>query len=384
MKKAPDIKKSLRRKVFALIAVALAFGILIIIRQFQSASEFWTRTYYRFLQSAFGPLASLVPFSLAEAFFILFGAALVILVVFIIVDLAKKRYWPSLDKLAMLSLVTLTTFACYFSTAGIAYGRSEVDIPQYQGEVEYTRYVEVVEHFIADFNYCASELDFDESGSVIKPYTIAELSVLLKMEYAELESDYFVAFTPNVKPMFLSFLFTEFHITGVFFAPTTEPNVNYLTTDAQIASTMAHEIAHAKGAMREEDANLVAAYILLNSDDPYLRYSGYITTFYSIIGLADYVGDDDKHHELYNSLSPDIRSDCKYMSEYWKAHDLLDDIATWFNNLYLSIVGNEGVSSYVDSPTTGETTDPDTGETISYIEEFSPFQKLYLHFFFED
>ena len=145
---------------------------------------------------------------------------------------------------------------------------------------------------------------------------------------------------------------------------------------------MAHEIAHTKGAMREQDANLVAAYILLNSDDAYLRYSGYFTTFYSIISLSNYVGDETQYSTLYNSMSLQIRKDYKYSRDYWAQFNFLDDLATWFNNLYLTIVGNKGVSSYVDNPDTGETTDPDTGETIVYIEEFSPYQKLYFYFYF--
>jgi hypothetical protein len=183
--------------------------------------------------------------------------------------------------------------------------------------------------------------------------------------------------------MFLSFLFREFNITGISFAPTTEPNINYLTPDSQLVSTMAHEIAHAKGAMREQDANLVAACVLLNSENPYLRYSGYFTTFYSLISLANYVGDDDKYAELSNSLRPEIKGDYQYSRNYWKQYNLLDDLATWFNNLYLMIVGNEGVSSYVDNPNIGETTDPDTGDTIYYISEYSPFQKLYFSIYFE-
>jgi len=180
----------------------------------------------------------------------------------------------------------------------------------------------------------------------------------------------------------LSFLFREFNITGISFAPTTEPNINYLTPDSQLVSTMAHEIAHSKGAMREQDANLVAAYILLNSDDPYLRYSGYFTTFYSIISLSNYVGDEDKYGELSNSLRDEIKGDYQYSRSYWEKYDFLDDMATWFNNLYLMIVGNKGVSSYVDTPDIDETTDPDTGDPVYYIKEYSPYQKLYFYFYY--
>ncbi len=377
------VKKALFAKIYALIAIIFIFAGLIIIRLFEPSAEFWTRTYYRFLQSTFGPLVSWIPFSIAEVFFILFALTIIVLLVFIFADFAKRKGLEGLNKSLALLLVVVSTFAYYFSTAGVGYGRYPVDIPQHQENVESSEYVPIVEHFLTDFNAVADTLDFDDNGSVIKPYTISELNIILQNEFEGLESDYFTRFTPNVKPMFLSFLFREFNITGISFAPTTEPNINYLTPDSQLVSTMAHEIAHSKGAMREQDANLVAAYILLNSEEPYLRYSGYYTTFYSIISLANFVGDDQKYSELYNSLRPEIKNDYKYSREYWAEHDFLDDMATWFNNLYLSIVGNEGVSSYVDNPDIDETTDPDTGETIQYIKEFSPFQKLYFYFYYE-
>ncbi|NCA96747.1 MAG: DUF3810 domain-containing protein [Bacteroidia bacterium] len=377
------LKKAIFAKLIAIFVVILLFVGLLIIHAFESSAETWTRTYYRFVQSIIGPFTSLFPFSIAEIFIILFGVSIIVLLVLLIIDFSRKRKSAGLNKTLTLVLLVFSTITYYYSTAGVAYGRSAIDIPQYQEAVDDEQYVGIVEHFISDFNACASELDFTEDGSVIKPYTISEISELLKIEYARLESDYFVQHTSSVKPMFLSFLFREFNITGIAFTPTGEANINYLTPDSQIASTMAHEIAHTKGVMREQDANLVAAYILLNSDDAYLRYSGYFTTFYSIISLAHYVGDETKYATLYNSLSVKIRGDYQYSRDYWARYDFLDEMAEWFNNLYLKIVGNEGVSSYVDNPQTGQTTDPDTGETIVYISEYSPYQKLYFHFYFD-
>lgn len=376
------LKKAIFAKLIILFAVILFFACLLIINAFEVSAEYWTKTYYRSIQSVVGPLTSIFPFSIAEVFIVLFGITIIVLLVLLIIDFSKKRRLAGFNKSITLVLLVFSTIVYYYSTAGVAYGRSEVDIPQYQENVSNTQYVEIVEHFIADFNACADELEFSEDGSVIKPYTIIEISELLKIEYAKLESEYFVSYTGNVKPMLLSFLFREFNITGIAFTPTGEANINYLTPDSQLASTMAHEIAHTKGAMREQDANLVAAYVLLNSDDAYLRYSGYFATFYSIVSLAHYVGDEEQYTALYNSLSPRIRADYQYSRDYWSSYDFLNEIAEWFNNLYLKIIGNEGVSSYVDNPQTDETTDPDTGETIVYISEYSPYQKLYFYFYF--
>jgi adenosine deaminase len=41
--------------------------------------------------------------------------------------------------------------------------------------------------------------------------------------------------------------------------------------------------------MREEDAQLTALYITLNSDDIYLRYSGYTYSYYAIRNIYNYL-----------------------------------------------------------------------------------------------
>ena len=212
------LKKAIFAKIIAISAIVLVFVGLLIIRSFEASAEFWTRTFYRLVHSVFGPISSLFPFSLAEVFFITFAITIIVLLVFLIIDFSKKRGAAGLNKTLMLLLVVFSTVAFYFSTAGVAYGRAPVDIPQYEEKVENTEYVTIVEHFIDDFNLCASQLDFDEQGSVVKPYSIPEISQLLRIEFAKLESDYFTPYTSKVKPMFLSFLFREFNITGVALA----------------------------------------------------------------------------------------------------------------------------------------------------------------------
>ena len=226
MNEKDKLRKAIFTKIYVLAAVILLFFAFIIIRLFENSAEFWTRTYYRFLQSAFGPVVSLIPFSIAEVFFILFGVAIITLIILIIIDWSKKRGLAGVNKALTLLVVVTSTITYYFSTAGVGYGRSPVDIPQYEQQVENSEYVDIVEYFRDDFNECASALDFSDEGGVIRPYTISEISELLKIEYSRLESDYFTAYTSKVKSMFLSFLFREFNIPASSYAPPTDPTIN--------------------------------------------------------------------------------------------------------------------------------------------------------------
>jgi hypothetical protein len=202
----------------------------------------------------------------------------------------------------------------------------------------------------------------------------------LAFEQADLNENYFTTYSTRIKPLLTSFLYREFHITGVHFAPSTEATINTLIPDALIPFTMAHELAHAKGVMREEDANLVALYVCLQSEDPYLQYSAYFHSFYALLNLSRYIGDDGAYHRLYQTLSPSIRADYQYQGAYWSDYDFLDDLARWVNDTYLKIFGNDGVSSYVDVPVI--ITIQDGENTIDVIETFSPYQQLFFYQYF--
>jgi hypothetical protein len=176
--------------------------------------------------------------------------------------------------------------------------------------------------------------------------------------------------------MISSFLYVEFQITGVYFGSLGESNYDKYMTSAEFPFTFAHEIAHSKGVMRENAAQMVAAYICLNSDDIYLRYSGYIYTFNSLLQLAKYTGNKNDYKELYNMMNPKILDNYDQISDYWKKHDFLSDFAEFWNNLYLKIFGSESTDEYEDKP---PVVNPDTNE----ITSFSKYQKLYFKAYYE-
>ncbi len=375
-------KYKIFRRLYYLLAILVIFSILLIIRFVPHAAEIWMRYFYNNIQQLFAPLFSFVPFSLTEVLFLFLIVFFLTIVVLIIKDLIRGRLTKSLNKALSVLIVFSSVATCYFATAGIAYGRSALNLPQYQETVESENFVEIIEYFINDFNNCANNLTYDENGSVINPYTANEINDLLQKEFLKLDETYFAKATPNIKYLMSSFLYREFNIAGISFVPFFEANINYLVPDAQIMSTMAHEIAHTKGVMREQDANFVSAYILLNSNNTFLRYSGYFSTFYSLLELSRYVGDKNKYSFLYQSLNIQIKNDYSYVSNYWKSYNLLDDLATWFNDLYLKILGNQGVISYEDKPITDKEVNPDTGQVTLVIKEFSPLQKLYFYLYF--
>ena len=359
------------------------FLLLITLMQFEVVSEWWTITIARYYHVSFAWFFSLIPFSLMEILVVSWGVLVAVNLIKAIRFAIQKKVKPSLKSLqySMITLLVMTNL--YLATAGMAYRRQPVMIPQYQQNVLYTEYLNIVEFYADRFNASSTQLTFDDdTGSVINPYSLQQLNTIIHEAFvhANLDSTYFTSYSTKVKPLLTSFLYREFHITGVHFAPSTEATINVLVPDALIPYTMIHELVHAKGVMREDDANLVALYICLLSDDPYLQYSGYFNTFYALLNLTRYMGDASAYGRVYQSLSQNIRHDYQFQHVYWENYDLLDTFARWVNDTYLRLFGTDGVSSYIDIPTIITIEQGET--TIEVIDEFSPYQKLFFYQYF--
>lgn len=373
-----DMHKNQIRNYLPLILLStwifLLLALMLIVQE-TALSEMWTRTFSRFIQQFLGPIFNLFPLSLAEW---IFGITLIYLIAVLMkgFKLALHQHWKkAFMKLLKVVNIVGCTLTFYFATAGIAYQRADLPFILHQQNVETNRFDDIIQYFINDYNDTASRLNFDDDGNLISPYTLQEVNQILKDEFLKLDDEYFTPFTPQVKPMVSAWLFTEFNITGVSIAITTEAMINQLVPWSSIPFTMAHELAHAKGVMREEDANLVALYITLQSQNDFIRYSGYFSSFNSLLNLSNYTNIPNHRQTLIALLNPIIRSNYQAYSRFWQNYQWLNELARTVNDFYLRILGNEGVSSYNDQEET-ETIE-ENGEPVEIIVSFSPYQRLY-------
>lgn len=359
-----------------LIMLGVLLILLIILSLFklsQDVSEWWTLTFNAFYRGVFAPFNRLIPFSITEITIVLFILALVALIVTSIVLACQKKKKTAAQTALFIPLLLVFAITLYQSTAGIAYSRKPLPLHVYEGEVSKDDALYICQYFVDDFNRISHQLSYDESGEVICPYTFAELNELVMKEYQRIDSTYLIGGSYMSKKMIFPWLYSELHITGMFFSITTESIINYSIPNSEIPFTMLHEIAHSKGVMRENDAQLLAMYLSLTSSNDYIRYSGYMNTIYSMLNLARQI-DEQRGIEINNSLTSNIFKESAYNSNYWKQYHILDDISTFFNDLYLYIFSNDNTGSYVDS---GSSVGADG--TIYY----STYQKLYFGVYFE-
>ena len=367
-------------KVIFILAFTVFLVVMINLKNDVAICEAWTRGFARGYEVAIGTLFKWIPFSLTEVIIITLVVIAIILLVQMIVSLFKTDFLKSLSKFLSIGLMAISIITVYFATAEMAYNREQHPVTVYEEKVEKTEFRKINDYFIADMNKVTNDLQFQEDGEVVCPYSIGEMNDLIAVEFERLNTeygDYFNPFTTRAKPMFTSFIYRELHITGVTFMPTAEANINYLNVNALKPITFAHEILHTKGVMKEEDADFIALYMMLTSKNSYFRYSGYYFSLSSLNLLADYTGVETDYEQVINSLNNNYKNNKAYGVKYWKEHNKFADFGNWINDLYLKISGEkEGTDSYNDTPTH---VDPEKKE----ITSFSLYQKLYFKLYYD-
>lgn len=333
---------------FGFAAVSLiAFVIAIISEPF---ADFFNRYIASFFRGFLATVTGIIPVSLAEI------AVITLPITFVaIVRYSTKKYgstWRDLGIfcLAALSLVALL-FSLFVFTFGTGYHTTELDkrLDLDKSAVSSEELVETAEWLISEINAEVGNIDFEQKSSSDMPYDIRRMNELLLDSYAKLSEEY--EFLPvlrsYIKPVMLSEPMTYTHISGVYTFMTGEANLNTNAPDYCIPYTTAHELAHQRGIAREDEANFIAFLVCINSDDAYIRYSGYLNVLEYVLN-AIYSNDKDLWEQTYKKLDSCVIYEMIAMGDFYEKYqdNIVGDISGAINDTMLQINGTEGSRSY--------------------------------------
>lgn len=170
--------------------------------------------------------------------------------------------------------------------------------------------------------------------------------------------------SPNyvrAKPVMLSRLWGYTDISGVYDPMIGESNINTDYLDIlHFPVTLCHEIAHAKGYARENDANTAAVITCIMSPRPDFKYAGYYYIFMRLYRItADYAEHEGiTMYDYFGNPSFDmVRRDMiaceayEHTFETGAIADFIDDFSESANNTFLEVNGQEGgTDTYVVPP----------------------------------
>lgn len=344
--------RKLHLPIFAYIFYALLLlGIAVYITASLNSSfaDFWTRYPGAFVRWLMALPTNIFPFSIAELALILLPTAAVVIIVLILKGKFDKIKSPLSFVLSLLSCLSL-----FFSTFALGFGTGYHASPLDQKlRIEKSR---VSKEELADtarllaglVNEASNEVEFEDRSFSVMPYSLSEMNKKLLDAYSSLcdKYDFIQRFSSRVKPVMLSEAMSYTHITGVYTYFTGEANLNVNFPDYSLPFTAAHELAHQRGISREDEANFIAFLVCLESDDPYIRYSGFLNMY-------EYVASPlSAYSELYTPIAQSLETKVKYeLIAYSKffdkyRHSTAGKVSESINNSYLQSVGTEGTKSY--------------------------------------
>jgi hypothetical protein len=148
------------------------------------------------------------------------------------------------------------------------------------------------------------------------------------------------------KPVLLHDLMARFGIAGMYSPFTGEPNYIETMPGFDLPSTMAHEMAHARGFAREDEADFVSFVICTSSSDPRLKYSGYLSGLRILSQLAG--SDPQRYREIAKLLEDGPKRDLKARYEFWGRYSgKTSYLGNRVNDFYLKANGiRSGVKNY--------------------------------------
>ncbi len=342
-----------RLPMMAIVFYALAgvcLGLYIAMSLSVSFADWFNDSVSAPVRAVMASLTSWVPFSVAEL--LLFSLPLIL---FLVLRHAIRRrcdtWRTALIFVGILCSVVALLFSFFVLTFAAGYrGRTVGDKLGLSDEpVSAEELYETALLLRERVNRETDDILFYTEDFSIMPHTFDELGERIGEAFERFSEDRGVApvMDSRPKPVLLSEGMSYMGITGLYAFFTGEANINVSFPDYTLPMTVAHEMAHQRGIAREDEANFMAFLVCIGSEDPYVRYSGYLEAFEYVLN-ALYRADPDLYYAAYGGLNDEVKGELAAYSRFYKeyAGTVAEKISTTVNDTYLQSQGTPGVTSY--------------------------------------
>lgn len=210
------------------------------------------------------------------------------------------------------------------------------------------------DYLVEQCNTLADQIDRDEQGTAVYSGDLIAESVhameTMGQQYDRL-SGYYV--TP--KYLKCSEFFSQQYIMGYYFPFSMEANINSVMYITNVAPTVCHELAHTKGFIFENDANMIGYLACIQSDDTFLQYCGYLSVL-NYVNNDFYKSVNKSTYKKHVRISDRVTDDNVFLTrEDWQAVEktavvktsTVKKVSNNFLNTNLKLNGvDEGIQQY--------------------------------------
>lgn len=350
------------KRKWLIMLLPLSYLILFIARKNPDIVEhILIHNLYRWISLGINSITGLFPFSVGELLIpIILIIAILILIRSVIHFIKQTKNRKSILTKFILNTVCLFSVIFFIYTTLCKVNYYRYPISYYSGlTIEKSTVEELYQLCIklADqANHLRSQIQYeDENGITMVTKNglkkdFQQVSKTAKESYQNISKQYPIlgGSYSGPKPMIFSELMSYMETTGIFFTFTMESNVNINVPEYTIPSTIAHELAHLRGFMKEDEANYIAYITCMQSDDIAFQYSGAMD---GLIYATNQLYQQDKtlYLKVRDQYSPAVLRDLKASSTYWTPYrdNPVGKVADKINDTYLKSNNHpDGVKSY--------------------------------------
>ncbi len=328
LKKALNKFKSLSFYTRGVIIAIFLLLVLNIAARIPAFCDFYTDHFFWFASASYSRITGHTSISFGEPAIVLaalFVFTSIVIAVILIFLRKKEKYrhfavkWLKCFLAFLLLVLALMTLNC-----SIPYGCSKIDINDKEPE-DYTfeQLLSLRNYLVKNCNELCEKVERDENGDAVfraedGQKVSKELIKELKKAMHGLSEEFprLSGYYPRPKGLKASVIMYETGLIGIYFPFTMESNYSTYLAQVHFPATVCHEYSHLKGYMFEDEANFLAFLACMQSDNDFVRYSGFINAL-------DYVeGDLFAAHSI---------KDAKLLSKYGLEVDdrVYDDMATY-------------------------------------------------------
>lgn len=363
------IKKFIAAAVVAIIVVAI-----FILSKFQNICEFMVQNVYGNYSKVVASITSHFSFSIFEVLSFLLALIVLLIIIFMFINIKKKNKEKALNNFATLLVMVLSFTMIYNLLTSFMYNRKTVPIDRQVELIDDAQSFEYAKLYLEQLNNLANMNELNEDGTTMCPYKDNLDMVVLSECNRLLQDEYFITTSAKPKKIISSYLMSAFGVSGITFVPLVEPCYNKDEPQLNQAFTIAHEIAHTKGVMVENKANELAYFVLMNSENKYLKYAGYLFALSYVRDVFVLTNNYD-YYKNYE-FAVNVYADLEYINDWWEKHNKMEKVGAFVNNLYLKANNQEGVSSYYSYAEYVKYYDKEQDKTVYQVKRYSDIQNM--------
>lgn len=331
------------QRYFLLSAAALALMLNVLAWKSQAFCDFYVANIFPIWLNTYGKWTSVFPFSVGEVMIVLavtllsifIMSGLVAVIFFTVKKWKQKKHtlrdsyirkydaYKQICRVYRMICANIFVVILWVMTLNcfILYHCSSFEEKYWNNMVKSTEDYTVEElAMLRDFvvtkaNQYAKMMERDENGLVTYDGNMEQEAITamnnLGQSYPQL-----AGFYTTPKKIVASEFLSQQYMKGYYFPFSMEANYNDVMYIMSKPATMCHELAHTKGFIYEDEANLIAFLACLHSDDIVFQYSGYLSVLTYIDN--DFIASIDHNTAVYNShvkISPQVKKDRVFLTE---------------------------------------------------------------------